>query len=113
VSLAVVVLICYAAVRAVHRVYFSPISKFLDPKFAALTLWYCNFLEILHETTADGKGMNAITMRCFVVSIHSTYAICMPGTGLLFASICMSHMFSTRVIDKLYALSVSGEKLYK
>lgn len=112
-SLAIVVLICYAAVRVVHRVNFSPISKFLDPKFAALTLWYCNSLEILHETIADGKDMNAITMRRFVFSTHSTYAICMPGTGLLFASICMSHMFSTRVIDKLYAFSVSGEKLHK
>ena len=39
-------LLCYIAVGAIRRLYFSPISAFPGPKLAALTLWYDCFFYV-------------------------------------------------------------------
>ena len=40
-------IVLYIIGGAIHRLYFSPIAKFPGPKFAALTLWYEFYYDVI------------------------------------------------------------------
>lgn len=46
---AIFILTVYLVGGAVYRLYLSPLSKFPGPKFAALTLWYEFYFDVVKQ----------------------------------------------------------------